>query len=109
MHINPEKALYCLCIGISEYTTIDNGMGQKNFSKKNSSLNIIEEESPTMKYELTDELLPEQAGTFSMNEKTSENFPSESSTESQNSNCKITMSQRVFCISSYYPFFSFYE
>lgn len=109
-HINPERTLFCLCIGIHDYTTLTNdgmSVSPTRSKKADHSLKSIEEEDQMGGNELANSI--NFSDVEEKNQPSDSNFSSSKSGESMISQHKIFISHRVFCISSYYPFFSFYE
>lgn len=95
MHLNPEKQLFCLCIGINDYTSVDKEKSDLaiNFSLVDSKNDKYKEEGPKSMEE--GEFMPQ--------------LSNRSSSSSSQSGIDAIVSQRVFCITSYYPFFTFFE
>lgn len=87
MHINPERQLFFLCIGINDYTSVDK-KGREE--EGNLSLNGSQKES-------NEDNFAQQLSSKTI------------SSTSSNKSVDAIISQRVFCITSYYPFFTFYE
>ena len=95
MHLNPQKQLFCLCIGINDYTSVDKEKSDFaiNFSLVDSHIDQYKEPGPKSMEE--GEFMPQ--------------LSNKSSSSSSQLGVDAIVSQRVFCITSYYPFFTFFE
>lgn len=100
-HINPDHRLFCICIGIHDYTWLDT-----NRNKLNISLGNIEHSSNSLELHEESKIKSEGCEGALSNK---ESFKSiEEGLENIN-DLEIGITQRVFCIMTYYPFFSFFE
>jgi hypothetical protein len=99
-HINPDHRLFCICIGIHDYTC-----GPQQPDKINISLGTLSNGSfpsaqdPQIKSEGYEGSPSRQKDSSKSIEDMIESAP----------DLEMGITQRVFCIMSYYPFFSFFE
>lgn len=84
--LNPQRRLFCLCVGTYDFTYC----GNMEPPLETSNISMVLEEKNIFDPRLTaSEIIHKGA--------------------SQSQPDEIAVSQRVYCISSYFPFFSFFE
>lgn len=87
--LNPSRKLFCLCVGTYDFTYIKKQFNQQNFTSSHS-------------FEIS------RQSSTSNNLNSSGFFPNYSDVHQISRAEQIGISQRVYCIMSYFPFFSFF-